>query len=141
MEKHLTGLSLSLSLTPLNGAGSRRRSCRRNIPQSELCLLRLPFLQFQHQWPTSLQVYIPFHHSHPGYCYLPLTSLLSSESGTEIDITKHQHSSSRKVLIGLITVSSVMAIIIVSIMCLWICHRKNIHKSGKIGTKKLGKTM
>ncbi|XP_042755807.1 probable receptor-like protein kinase At1g80640 [Lactuca sativa] len=58
-------------------------------------------------------------------------------SGTEIDITKHQHSSSRKVLIGLITVSSVMAIIMVSIMCLWICHRKNIHKSGKIGTKKL----
>ncbi|CAI9281567.1 unnamed protein product [Lactuca saligna] len=58
-------------------------------------------------------------------------------SGTEIDIMKHQHSSSRKVLIRLITVSFVMAIIIVSIMCLWICHRKNIHKSGKFGTTKL----
>ncbi|CAI9264857.1 unnamed protein product [Lactuca saligna] len=64
-------------------------------------------------------------------------SMADFTSGTEIDITKHQHSSSRKVLIGLITVSSVMAIIIVFIVCLWICHRKNIHKSGKIGTKKL----
>ncbi|CAI9293402.1 unnamed protein product [Lactuca saligna] len=64
-------------------------------------------------------------------------SMADFTSGTEIDITKHQHSSSRKVLIGLITVLSVMAIIIVSLMCLWICHRKNIHKSRKIGTTKL----
>ncbi|KAI3506089.1 hypothetical protein L1887_28445 [Cichorium endivia] len=72
----------------------------------------------------------------------PIPSIPSSmadfTSGSEINITTHHHhDSTRKLLIGLVTASSVMGIIILSIICLWICHRKSIYKSGKMGTKKL----
>lgn len=71
----------------------------------------------------------------------PIPSIPSSmadiSSGTQANFTKHQTKSSRKLLIRLITASSVMGIIILSIICLWICHSKKIYKSSKKGTKRL----
>lgn len=71
----------------------------------------------------------------------PIPSIPSSmadlSSGTQMNISKHQTNSSRKLLIGLITSASAMGILILCTMCLWYCHRKKIYKSGKNSTKRL----
>ncbi|KAJ9546540.1 hypothetical protein OSB04_019083 [Centaurea solstitialis] len=71
----------------------------------------------------------------------PIPSIPSSmadfSSGTQLNANKHQKNYSRKLLIGLIASASVMGILILSTMCLWICHRKKIGKSSKMSTNKL----
>lgn len=71
----------------------------------------------------------------------PIPSIPSSvadiSSGTEASIKNHHMKQSKKLLIGLITAASVMGIILLSFMCFWMCHRKKVYKSGKVGSKKL----
>ncbi|PWA36466.1 Concanavalin A-like lectin/glucanase, subgroup [Artemisia annua] len=71
----------------------------------------------------------------------PIPSVPSSvadiSSGTEASSKNHHMKPSKKLLIELITASSVMGIILLSFMYFWMCHRKKVYKSGKVGSKKL----
>nr|XP_043607014.1 probable receptor-like protein kinase At1g80640 isoform X2 [Erigeron canadensis] len=72
----------------------------------------------------------------------PIPSIPSSvadiSSGSEENVMKHHITSSKKLLIGLISASSLMGIIILFTICLWRFHRKNIYESSKNGAKKKG---
>ncbi|KAK9080018.1 hypothetical protein SSX86_001693 [Deinandra increscens subsp. villosa] len=57
---------------------------------------------------------------------------------TSATITDHQTKTSKKLLIGLVTATSVMGIIILSTICLWKCNRKKICKSSKRCAKRSG---
>ncbi|MFS7968830.1 hypothetical protein Hanom_Chr09g00802141 [Helianthus anomalus] len=56
------------------------------------------------------------------------SSMTSFTVGTESTVANHQTRTSRKLLIGLVTTSLIMVIIIMSTICLWKCHRRKMHK-------------
>ncbi|XP_076917697.1 putative receptor-like protein kinase At1g80640 [Bidens hawaiensis] len=68
----------------------------------------------------------------------PVSSIPSSmadfTAGTEASVSKTK--SSRKIIIGLITASSMMVIILMLTICLWKCRREKMHKSSKPGVKR-----
>ncbi|KAJ0644662.1 putative protein kinase RLK-Pelle-RLCK-X family [Helianthus annuus] len=64
------------------------------------------------------------------------SSMASFTAGTESTVANHQTRTSRKLLIGLVTASLVMVIIIMSTICLWKCHRRKMRKLNTPGAKR-----
>ncbi|KAF5759853.1 putative protein kinase RLK-Pelle-RLCK-X family [Helianthus annuus] len=64
------------------------------------------------------------------------SSMASFTAGTESTVANHQTRTSRKLLIGLVTASLVLVIIIMSTICLWKCHRRKMHKLNTPGAKR-----
>lgn len=78
---------------------------------------------------------ISVHESSPAVA--PIPPMADVSPGTHVDIPRHQTHSNKKLVIGLIAASSLMGIILLPLMCLWICRRKKIYKSSKISSKRL----
>ncbi|KVH90257.1 Concanavalin A-like lectin/glucanase, subgroup, partial [Cynara cardunculus var. scolymus] len=78
---------------------------------------------------------ISVHESSPAVA--PISPMANFSPGTHVDIPSHETHSNKKLVIGLIAASSLMGIILLPLICLWICRRKKMYKSTKINAKKL----
>ncbi|KAK3012312.1 hypothetical protein RJ639_012612 [Escallonia herrerae] len=61
----------------------------------------------------------------------PFPSLPASMAGIQIGTVKHHMDLDKKLLVSLIVASTALAAIMFSMLCLWVFHRKNLHKSRK----------
>ncbi|KAL7596292.1 hypothetical protein Lser_V15G28135 [Lactuca serriola] len=77
---------------------------------------------------------ISVHESSPAAA--PISSMADLPPGTHTDIQIHQNSN-KKLVIGLVSASSLIGIVLLPLTCLWICRRKKLYKSAKINSRRL----
>lgn len=75
------------------------------------------------------------HESSPAVS--PISSMADFPPGTHTDDPNHETQSNKKLLIGLVSASSLIGITLLPLTCLWIYRRKKLHKSTNFNSRRL----